>query len=611
MGNSSATPGDENEWGIQHALGEWSMLSERGDFPVGLRDFQVRQSPLFTLFCREAGEACLSGLHAPRCLTGRSNLLCSTCCLRDLPFRYPDKFAASHVRASFPGPADHAGDRYDRVADVAGRRLDPARRLRSNDQPRLRGSLLGIAERRHHVHGAVDRRRGPLSGALDQGHQPQPAAIELHRQRHPRTEIPDRLDEAVFANAQPARREPAATSRILSLYARRRRAARSSDQPNAPLIFRVDADDLSPAAAVGDAITFTNSGNSKEVDVIFIGFSRISADPIFRFVAFDAGGLSLAEIFDGTTVTASAGFADTTNKAELVSALEDHISGFSGAGDTDSDDFKDNFATDPSGPMKREIGEETPYRDMGLKTFTNFVEAETFQVSARVTTEQIQDLNKQFGIDVVSMVENALVNEVSQSINRDILRSVFDLGALNKARFAVAEGVDLDLDLTSLSVTFENQMTLQRRIYSRLLLAANMVANRGRRGPANYIVCGAQIASALQDISQFVTAPFANTFSQNNGSLYPVGGIAGMTVYVDQYMKFGDTRINVGRKGADDEPGLKFMPYLMAESIQTISEGTMSPKIAVKSRYALIEAGFHPETMYATFDVTLPAEGIA
>ena len=385
----------------------------------------------------------------------------------------------------------------------------------------------------------------------------------------------------------------------------------TSDQPNAPLIFRVDADDLSPAATVGDAITFTNSGNSKEVDVIFIGFSRISADPIFRFVAFDAGGLSLAEIFDGTTVTASEGFADTTNKAELVSALEDHISGFSGAGDTDSDDFKDNFATDPSGPMKREIGEETPYRDMGLKTFTNFVEAETFQVSARVTTEQIQDLNKQFGIDVVSMVENALVNEVSQSINRDILRSVFDLGALNKARFAVAEGVDLDLDLTSLSVTFENQMTLQRRIYSRLLLAANMVANRGRRGPANYIVCGAQIASALQDISQFVTAPFANTFSQNNGSLYPVGGIAGMTVYVDQYMKFGDTRINVGRKGADDEPGLKFMPYLMAESIQTISEGTMSPKIAVKSRYALIEAGFHPETMYATFDVTLPAEGIA
>jgi hypothetical protein len=83
-----------------------------------------------------------------------------------------------------------------------------------------------------------------------------------------------------------------------------------------------------------------------------------------------------------------------------------------------------------------------------------------------------------------------------------------------------------------------------------------------------------------------------------------------MTVYVDQNMKWSDLRVLVGRKGGDDEPGLKFMPYMMAESIQTISEGTMSPKIAVKSRYALVEAGFHPETMYITFTVTLPTGGI-
>jgi hypothetical protein len=56
---------------------------------------------------------------------------------------------------------------------------------------------------------------------------------------------------------------------------------------------------------------------------------------------------------------------------------------------------------------------------------------------------------------------------------------------------------------------------------------------------------------------------------------------------------------------------MKFMPYMMAESIQTISEGTMSPKIAVKSRYALVEAGHHPQTMYLTFRVIVPATGIA
>jgi hypothetical protein len=158
--------------------------------------------------------------------------------------------------------------------------------------------------------------------------------------------------------------------------------------------------------------------------------------------------------------------------------------------------------------------------------------------------------------------------------------------------------------------SYENLSTLQRRLYSRILAAANVVANQGRRGPANFLVTNAAIASALQDISQFTFAPFTNTLTQNNGTLYPVGSLAGMTVYVDQNMNYNDTRVCVGRKGGDDEPGLKFMPYMMAESIQTISEGTMSPKIAVKSRYALVEAGMLPETLYFTFYVQLPAGGI-
>jgi hypothetical protein len=47
------------------------------------------------------------------------------------------------------------------------------------------------------------------------------------------------------------------------------------------------------------------------------------------------------------------------------------------------------------------------------------------------------------------------------------------------------------------------------------------------------------------------------------------------------------------------------MPYLMAESVETIAEGTMAPKIAVKSRFALVEAGFHPQTMYYTLNILL------
>lgn len=378
-----------------------------------------------------------------------------------------------------------------------------------------------------------------------------------------------------------------------------------------------DAPLLIKAAAVGTWTTgtvYTAANGGQNLTLKFVGFSRIDGFAIFRVTA-QTDATTVAQVFGqaGATLTSNGPSVDISAAvASLVEALENHIAGFTGAGSPDTDNWSGPYATNPElDPMNREVGESTYYRSMGLKTFTKFVEAKTFQAAAAVTTEQIQDLNKQFGIDVVSMVENALVNEVSQGINKHILGQAFQLGASNATQFAATEGQSLNLDLTQLPTvgTFENLQTFQRRIFSKVLAAANVVANRGRRGPANYIVTNAQIATAIQDISQFVTAPFANTASQNNGALYPVGTLAGMTVYVDQNMKWTDTRVLIGRKGADDEPGLKFMPYMMAESIQTISEGTMSPKIAVKSRYALVQAGFHPQTMYFTFTVTVPTLG--
>jgi hypothetical protein len=391
---------------------------------------------------------------------------------------------------------------------------------------------------------------------------------------------------------------------------------------------------------VGTTYTVTNGGT---LTLIFVGLSRIDGFPIFRINNISTG-FNVAGIIDGTAgiQVGTSGFylgATSVNySAQLVKALEDHIQGFSGAGFNNNQDWQGPYVdgTKTYNPMLRGVAESTYYNSMGLSTFTKFVEAETFQVAASVTTEQIQDLNKQFGIDVISMIENALVNEVSQAINKHILSRAFALGWSNHTQFNNVQNQNLNLNLvlgggtgtTSAYInksdagvtmpipsgpstsSYENLSTLQRRLYSRILAAANVVANQGRRGPANFLVTNAAIASALQDISQFTFAPFTNTLTQNNGTLYPVGSLAGMTVYVDQNMNYNDTRVCVGRKGGDDEPGLKFMPYMMAESIQTISEGTMSPKIAVKSRYALVEAGFHPETMYFCFNVNVPAGGL-
>ena len=153
----------------------------------------------------------------------------------------------------------------------------------------------------------------------------------------------------------------------------------------------------------------------------------------------------------------------------------------------------------------------------------------------------------------------------------------------------------------------ENLHTRQRKIMSKLLAMANLISIRGRRGPATFAVTNGQVGTALQDVAGFVPAPMSNTINQVSGGLYPVGSVAGIMIYVDPNMQWNDTRICVGRKGDGNSPGLVFMPYLIAETVSTIAEGTMAPKISIKSRYALVEAGQHPETMYITSGVSIDA----
>jgi len=416
---------------------------------------------------------------------------------------------------------------------------------------------------------------------------------------------------------------------------------------SAPLLIKVDATVATgPALAVDDVIYAGVGSNFGAYELTFVGKSRIDGYSIFRVrgkgTDFAQGTDPYAQGEEGfqpiyTAITAATdGYDDdalTTVKvnfdsgAELVKALEDHITGFSG--NAFSENNPASGALTASGinsndPYLRGEGESTVDNVMGLSLFNKSVAAKTYQVAAAVTREQVQDL-KQFGIDAVAQVEAVLVNELTQSINKYILDRIFKNGVTNAFQVSQVDstilsaafttgapgsvtialgsdntGVNRSVTVQSVAVNGggETQGTLQRRILTKVLAASNLIATRGRRGPATYAVTGGKMASALQDVAGFVAYPLSNTVNQAGGSLYPIGAIAGVTVYVDPNRDFNDVKIAVGRKGDGNSPGLVFMPYLMAESVETIAEGTMAPKIAVKSRFDLVDAGFHPQTMY-------------
>ena len=389
-----------------------------------------------------------------------------------------------------------------------------------------------------------------------------------------------------------------------------------------------------------DASTFITIGTDPKMKVQYIGLSRLSAEPMFKVMPGQTG-IALGKVFGAENSATIEGIEGVTLKgARLISALEDQIQGFTGAGKYDSDRWTGTFQ-DPNHlyePMDRATGEMQYPRQMNLKVFTKFVSVGTQSVAVAVTQEQVQDLQKQWGIDVLKLVENAAINELSQSINKHILSRLFALGWKNHVQAYEAEGINLNLDLTkdsAIDVTFasyddrgeiqmsmpvakpakygdgsfENADTMFKKIGVNMLAAGNVIMQRGRRGAANFVVTNWKIATMLQSNAQYAFSPIAHTFNQNNGSLYPVGTIAGLTVYVDPLMHTQDTRVLVGRKGDKDEPQVVFCPYIMAESVRLITEGTASPKVLIKSRYALVDLGWYPQLNYLTFYVKT-AEGL-
>ena len=355
----------------------------------------------------------------------------------------------------------------------------------------------------------------------------------------------------------------------------------------------------------------------------YIGKSRIDAAPIYEVKGVAAAGATTTLLSDKSIADV---FAGMTCSPDLVAGMADHVQGFA------------NFYNGSKDPMTRAQNETGTGNTIGARMFTKLVQMGAYEVTGTVTRQQLQDM-PMYGVDVVGKVLEAMQNQISQEINNRILDRVFKLGVENWKTQRDYQGVDLNLYIGSTTATSknlsafgayskfvdmndakvdgtiavpnavkntaaENVHTHQRRIMSRVLAASNLIANVSRYGRGNWIVTNTQILSALQDCAGFVYAPMANTLTQDGSqSIYFAGSLAGLNIYVDPYMTWEDTRICVGRKGDGKTPGVVFMPYILADTVQTVAEGTMAPKLLVNSRFAIVDAGFHPAQNYYTFMV--------
>ena len=378
-------------------------------------------------------------------------------------------------------------------------------------------------------------------------------------------------------------------------------------------------------------VTYVEPTGSKANIVEFLGFSRVDGFPMFR--AFRQFNTAHTAVTSGSTLWSFDVTRNTFNSTqsmaeqidqiatvvldeaftsiELISALEDHIPGFTANWTSSSNAttgaFNGNY------PMDRDTDDKTYSGVIGPKISSKTVAVGTIEVSSSLRRTEIEDIKANTGMDIVQKMESILVNELSQTISKQIVAKIFELGELNRASApAVSNGLvaenifDLDTNYVGAlgaGIGGETTHAVQRKLVTKIAHASNFIATEGRVGPAQYLITNGGLAAALSDISGYTVNPVKSKMNAS-GQLYPVGSIGDISIYVDPYMRYNDNRIVLGRKNNPDQPGIIFVPYLMAQSISVISEATFAPRMLLRSRYAVTEVGWFPQKQFMTIKVT-------
>lgn len=362
--------------------------------------------------------------------------------------------------------------------------------------------------------------------------------------------------------------------------------------------------------------------------VEFLGFSRIDGFPMFRTFRqvntshTAVGSAASLWSFDATRntfnptqsmiaqITSIAGVAITPAFAsiELISALEDHIPGFSANWTA--------TATSAAGayPMSRQADDDTYANVIGPRISSKTVAVGTIEISSALRRTEIEDIKANTGMDIVQKMESILVNELSQTISKQIVAKIFEMGDLNRIAAPLYAGTapaalpgqtifDLNTAYASVNVGGETTHAVQRKLITKIAHASNYIATEGRVGPAQYLITNGGLAATLQDIAGYTINPLKSKLN-GQGQLYPVGTIGDISIYVDPYMRYNDNRVVLGRKNNPDQPGIIFVPYLMAQSITVTSEATFAPRMLLRSRYAVTEVGWYPQKQFMTIKVT-------
>ena len=236
------------------------------------------------------------------------------------------------------------------------------------------------------------------------------------------------------------------------------------------------------------------------------------------------------------------------------------------------------------------------FAEMGFSIEKVTVTAKSRALKAEYSLELAQDLKAIHGLDAETELANILSTEVLAEINREVVRTIYTIAKPGAQNNTANAGIfDLDVDSNG-----RWSVEKFKGLLFQIERDANAIGQQTRRGKGNFIICSADVASALGMAGVLDYTPALNG---NNGlagvddtSSTLVGTLNGrIKVYVDPYSaNVADRHFFVmGYKGSSPyDAGLFYCPYVPLQMVRAVGQDTFQPKIGFKTRYGLVANPF-------------------
>ena len=229
------------------------------------------------------------------------------------------------------------------------------------------------------------------------------------------------------------------------------------------------------------------------------------------------------------------------------------------------------------------------------------VEAGTRRLAARWSVELEQDLKNMNGLDIDSELTNAMSYEIQAEIDREmVIRMIqvcLNAGTPNGYSYWYAQSAD---------ARWLGERN--RDFYSKVIVEANRVAIRNRRGSANFVIATPRVCAILEMLPEFQWMPVNGNVNTQPTGIAKVGTLGGrFTVYRDtrtdaQYLAGQRANLEyalLGYKGTEYyDTGIVYCPYIPVMIQRTVGPNDFSPRVGLMTRYGVVDHIFGANLYY-------------